>query len=276
MNDSESNNTKLPTIQGLWYGSVTIGQMESLSIASFMRHGHEYHLYSYEEIENLPKGAVNKDARQIYPTFEQIKNKDGKILGAAFSDLFRYKLLLEKGNYWADLDVVCVKAFDFKEERVLAAERHRPNARPTYRINGVGNTGINCNVMKFPAGSEEMSYCFEKALNFDRTKLVFAEIGPELITRCAIEYDLDCFIKPPDTFNPINYFDFRVLVNPHRKPLISSDTYGIHLWSGAWGNRSWKQRLLNILERTPAQIKNNMFPQSTLYGELIEKYLGAR
>jgi len=265
--------TPLPLIQGLWYGSTVLGQMERLSIQSFLRHGHEYHLYSYDDITNLPQGALLKDARQIHPRFEPIRNRDGKVLGAAFSDLFRYKLLHDRGHFWADLDVVCIRPFDFDDEVVLAAERHRPNVTLKYPIDAQANIGINCNVMKFPEGSAEMAYCYEQALHFDRSQLVFGEIGPELTTRCALKFGLQRFIKPPATFNPVNYFDFRDLVNPRRKPRFTPATYAIHLWSGAWGNRSWKQKLLNALLRTPAQMKNDRFPATTLYGELLERYL---
>ena len=263
----------LPVIQGLWYGSTMLGQMERLSIESFLRHGHDYHLYSYDDITNLPKGAVQRDARDIHPTFEMIKNRDGKVLGAAFSDLFRYKLLHDKGHFWADLDVVCIRPFDFDEEVVLAAEMHRPHVQLKYPIDPKSNIGINCNVMRFPARSAEMAYCYEQALHFDRSKLVFGEIGPELTTRCALKFKLQPFIKPPETFNPVNYFDFRDLVNPRRKPTFSQATYAIHLWSGAWGNRTWKQKLLNVVLQTPAQLKNDRFPTTTLYGELLERYL---
>jgi hypothetical protein len=263
----------LPIIQGLWYGSSALGQMERLSIQSFLCHGHEYHLYSYDQITNLPKGALLKDARSIHPSFEMIRNRDGKVLGAAFSDLFRYKLLHDRGHFWADLDVVCIRPFDFADEVVLAAENHRPRAELKVRVDPHAHIGINCNVMKFPAGSAEMAYCYEQALHFDRSRLVFGEIGPELTTRCALKFGLQRFIKPPVTFNPVNYFDFRDLVNPRRKPCFTPATYAIHLWSGAWGNRSWKQKLLNALMRTPAQLKNNRFPPTTLYGELLERYL---
>lgn len=275
MNETPSTAPRaaLPVIQGLWYGSTALGQMERLSIRSFLHHGHDYHLYSYDEISNLPKGALLKDARHIHPRYEPIRNRDGKVLGAAFSDLFRYKLLHDCGHYWADLDVVCIRPFDFDDAVVLAAERHRSNVQLKVAIDAQPHIGINCNVMRFPARSAAMAFCYEQALSFDRRHLVFGEIGPELTTRCAVKFGLQKFIKPPATFNPVNYFDFRDLVNPRRKPTLTPATYGVHLWSGAWGNRSWKQKLLNALLRTPAQIKNDRFPVATLYGELLERYL---
>jgi hypothetical protein len=41
--------------------------MERLSIASFLANGHDYHLYVYGEIENVPPGTVLKAADEILP-----------------------------------------------------------------------------------------------------------------------------------------------------------------------------------------------------------------
>lgn len=265
----------LPVIQGLWYGSAVLGQMELLSISSFLKHGHLYHLYSYDDIVNLPAGAVLMDARQIHPHFEIIRNRNGKVLNAAFSDLFRYKLLFEKGNYWADLDVVCVKPFDFSQTTVLAAERHRANAKVNYKVTSHSKVGINCNVMRFPARSPEMQFCFEQALSFDRSKLVFAEIGPQLITLCAEKFDLGRFIMAPEVFNPVNYFNHRDLVDPVKTWKLSDATHGIHLWSGAWGAGGWRRRLANSLLKRPSMDKNARFSNTTLYGQLLHQYLYA-
>jgi hypothetical protein len=273
VNNTPATESTLPIIQGLWYGSTVLGQMERLSIESFLQNGHPYHLYSYDAIANLPQGAVLKDAREIHPTPEAIKNRDGKVLGAAFSDVFRYKLLYDKGHYWADLDVICLKPFDFAEPVVMATELHRPHLKLDYKITDNPNIGINGNVMRFPAQSEEMMYCFEKSMNFDRAQLGFGEIGPELLTRCAEKFNIQRCAKPTETFNPVHYFDYRDLVDPRKRFAFSDRVYAVHLWSGAWGKNKLKHRVLNTLLRRPAQIKNNRFPDSTLYGQLLKRYL---
>jgi hypothetical protein len=217
--------------------------MELLSIQSFLQHGHGYHLYSYGEIENLPNGAILKDASEIHKHPEAIKNRDGKILGAAFSDVFRYKLLYDKGNFWADLDVVCLKPFVFAENVILATELHRASLKLDYRITD------------------------------DRSKLGFGEIGPELLTRCAEKFGLQHFAKPVDMFNPIHYFNYRDIVNPRKQFAFSESTYAVHLWSGAWGKNKWKHKVMDILLRRPFQHKNHRFSANTLYGQLLNRYL---
>lgn len=273
MSETRSKNSSLPIVQGLWYGTTVLGQMELLSIQSFLQNGHAYHLYSYDEIANLPKGAVLKDAAEIHKHPEAIKNRDGKVLGAAFSDVFRYKLIHDKGNFWADLDVVCLKPFAFGEDIVLATERHRSNLKLDYRVTNDPNIGVNGNVMRFPPNSPEMLFCYERATNFDRSKLGFGEIGPELLTRCAEKFELQRFAKPVEMFNPIHYFNYRDIVNPSKQFAFSEGTYAVHLWSGAWGKNKLKHRLVNLLLQRPAQQKNHRFPVTTLYGQLLNRYL---
>ena len=99
-------------IQSLWMGGAFADG--TASIAPFLAHGHEYHLYSYGEVGGLPKGAVLKNAEEILPKaaifqYQQHPSYSG------FSNFFRYRLLLWKGGWWVDIDVVCLKPFAFDE-----------------------------------------------------------------------------------------------------------------------------------------------------------------
>src|SRR6266576_4985185 len=107
-------------IQGLWIGPE-LSVMEQLSIDSFMRNGHEYHLYIYDEPKNVPVGAVIKDANEILPAASVFQYKQYPSY-SGFSNFFRYKLLLERGGWWVDTDVICLRAFDFPETQVFASE----------------------------------------------------------------------------------------------------------------------------------------------------------
>ena len=94
-------------MQSLWIGNA-LSMMEQLSIASFLANGHEYHLYNYEDIENAPDGTVLKAADQILPESMIFKYKAYPSY-AGFSNFFRYKLLLTKGGWWVDTDLVCLR-----------------------------------------------------------------------------------------------------------------------------------------------------------------------
>src|SRR4026207_1011099 len=143
-------------IQGLWIGKG-LSVMEQLSIKSFIDNGHEYHLYVYEDVEGIPKGTIIKNADEVVSR-EHIFRDEVLKAHVSFSDLFRYKLLLEKGGYWADVDIICLKPFDFKSDYVFAAEKTAKNSDERKKY---GSNCVNGCVMKAPAQSEIMKFCYE-------------------------------------------------------------------------------------------------------------------
>ena len=106
-------------VQSLWIGG-TLSKMEQLSARSFIDNGHEYHLYTYGDVKNIPEGVVVKDGNDILPESEIFRYKNGSV--SAFSNYFRFMMLHKKGGYWADTDLICVKPFVFEEEYVIASE----------------------------------------------------------------------------------------------------------------------------------------------------------
>ncbi|HXC01519.1 MAG TPA: glycosyltransferase [Opitutaceae bacterium] len=140
-------------VHGLWIGP-TLSKMELLTIKSFLRHGHEFHLWVYDKIQTpLPKEVVLQDANKIIPRSRIFRKADtdtetgvGKGSCSPFSDLFRYKLLYQKGGYWVDMDVTCLRPFNFKEPYVF---------RP-HRVGVVGN------IMKCPPRSRLMKILYQK------------------------------------------------------------------------------------------------------------------
>src|SRR5262245_50707816 len=104
-------------VQSLWIGE-RLGTMGRLGLASFLANGHEFHLYCYDRISDVPKGAVIRDASEILPRDQAFAYQTGFGQGShsGGSNFFRYKLLLERGGWWVDTDVVCLQRFDFANE----------------------------------------------------------------------------------------------------------------------------------------------------------------
>lgn len=143
------------SINSLWIGNK-LSEMELLTLESFIHHGHEFTLWVYGELDTpLPDGVKQRNANEIlnqqyvfnYPDDGPLAWSKGSYAG--FSDIFRYKLLYELGGWWVDMDVTCLKKFDFDELYFF---------RNHWKYPVVGN------VMKCPKGSELMKLCFEKAL----------------------------------------------------------------------------------------------------------------
>jgi hypothetical protein len=112
-------------IQMLWIGELS--KLERMALASFVANGHIVHLYAYDELAGVPAGVQVIDAREILP--EERIFRYGPEAGAGegslanFANLFRYKLLYERGGWWVDADVVCLRPFDFDAPTLEALRR---------------------------------------------------------------------------------------------------------------------------------------------------------
>jgi mannosyltransferase OCH1-like enzyme len=233
-------------IQGLWIGSE-LSIMEQLSISSFLQNGHEYHLYVYDELKNVPASTVLKDANEILPASRIFQYKH-QASYAGFANFFRYKLLLERGGWWVDTDVVCLRPFDFTEEHVFASEIDDEHE--------VVNSGI----IKAPAGSRAMAYAWEVCQKKDPEQLMWGETGPQLITQAVKQFSLERYKKPYWVFCPLGYKDWRRVLEPDAQGLLPKEAYAVHLWNEKW--------------RAASQDKNAHYPDNCLYEQLKRRYLG--
>ncbi|MFT6210340.1 MAG: hypothetical protein ACJAYA_001076 [Bacteroidia bacterium] len=138
-------------INSLWIGTE-LSILEQLTLRSFVYHGHKFCLWIYDDLTTeIPEGICIMDANEIIPKTEIFSYKNSNQFGhgkgsvAGFSDIFRYKLLYEKGGWWVDMDVTCLKPFN----------KTRPYYfRAHHELEMVGN------VMKCPRHSPLMLKCY--------------------------------------------------------------------------------------------------------------------
>jgi hypothetical protein len=221
--------------------------MERLSIASFLHHGHDYHLYAYDEVEGLPSGARLADAGAILPASMIFQYRDHASF-AGFSNYFRYKLLLDRGGWWADTDVVCLRTFDFDEPFVFASESM-----------GDGRVLTSSGVIKAPAGTEAMAYAWGYCLDQDPKELTWGQIGPKLVGQAIARFGLERYKHPPRTFSPVSYYEWRSLIDPGVTWEFDESTRCVHLWNEMW--------------RRDGVDKDSEYHQGCLYGRLKAEYL---
>lgn len=232
-------------IQGLWIGPE-LSVMEQLSIASFLRNEHEYHLYIYNEVQNIPAGTVVKDANEILPS-SKIFQYTQQASYAGFANFFRYKLLYERGGWWVDTDIVCLKPFDFPEEHVFATEMC------------AGLEVVSSGVIKAPAGSVAMGHAWEVCQTKNPEQLVWGETGPKLAAESVRKYSLEQYAKSYDVFCPLGYIEWHQVLEPEMQALVKENTYSIHLWNEMW--------------RSANQDKNSRYPDNCFYEQLKRRYL---
>jgi hypothetical protein len=222
---------KLPVIQSLWIGD-RLSDMEKLSIESFLSNGHEFHLYTYGRVLNVPDGATIRDASQIVPASRIFKYPDHDSY-AGFSNLFRYKLLLDNAGFWVDLDVVCLRPFDFDSDYVYGYGHHHVVA--------------TC-VIKSPKDCDVIQYCYDVANKADIKTLKWGDTGPKLLTAAVMKFNLEKFVQPSRIFCPIRPKHLHGLINaPATRFLkhIQIDTYAIHLYNEIWRRRKMSKDKIN-------------------------------
>jgi hypothetical protein len=232
-------------IQSFWYGK-TISTMEKLCISSFLKNGHTVDIYTYDDIADLPSGTNQLDANLILPKANIFYDSAGGI--AAFSDWFRYKMLYEKGGWWIDLDMICLKPFNIIEDYCFATENFSSNYQ----------TGITCCVIKSPARAEFLKIILERIeSSAPHRDIEWGTYGPGLIHSVLQEFDSAQYIMPVHTFCPVDWTDMGTIAHEERD--LPSDALAIHMWNNLW-------RINNI-------DKEKTYHPNSIYEQLKTKYL---
>jgi hypothetical protein len=238
-------------VQSLWIGP-SLGLMERLAITSFLRHGHEFHLYCYEEIANVPEGTVVRDGSEVLPASSIFCYDQGPGAGSvsAFSNLFRYKLLLERGGWWVDMDMVCLKPFDFPEPVVFCGQ-HTPDSWQ-----------VNTSVIRLPPGHDVAQFCYDAAVQRGREGLVWGETGPMLLHLAVLAHGLNSLVQGAGIFMPLPYWGWRLVLCEDASQCLAflekSDCFAVHLFHEQW-------RRAGIDRQTE-------FPATCYFSHLLQQY----
>jgi hypothetical protein len=233
-------------IQSLWIGS-RLSAMEQISIRSFLKNGHDYHLYVYNHVDGIPYGTVLKDAGNILPA-SQIFQPQGRSSYAVFADLFRYKLLLERGGWWADTDVVCLRPFVFDSDHVFASER-----------DAQGRWFVNNGIIKAPKKSMIMESAWQTCQSKIARDLKWGETGPILMHSLVAKLKLYEYVQAPEIFCPIAPDKWLDTILPGRTISSNRDSVSAHLW-----NELWRRMGLD---------KDATYAPSSLYEQWKRQYL---
>lgn len=242
-----------PIIQSLWIGD-SLSKLCKISIRSFIKLGHTYHLYTYGKLGDIPEGVVVRDGNEILPESEIFRYKNGSV--SAFSNAFRYKLLFDRGHYWVDTDFVCVRRFDFRQDYIIGSEP----------VLNYTETKLNPCVLKAPYRSFPMFQGYQICMQ-NKPKVLDGtiqwDLGPSSLRFICDNNDLSKYVVDWRTFNTyeaanpfiplvsrgmVENLLQEMTVNPSKRDMklygafknyVSLDTlpeltYGIHLYNQTW------------------------------------------
>ncbi|UJQ93271.1 hypothetical protein [Mariluticola halotolerans] len=231
----------LEPIASFWHGPLS--WLERLSIASFVRQGHPFHLYSYETVEGLPEGAELRDANDVLPRSSLMFYK-GHGTPGVFSDWFRMALMQQSRGIWADCDVYCVRPLEGLDDYIFSWER--PGS-----INGA--------VLRIPADApllKDLISIFTETkrpllephlplfrrLEVAGKRLAGQRVGPEymqygatgpfMLTYYVPKHRLVEKVQPAEVFYPVPYTGIPPLMQAGSSidNLITDQTRGVHIW----------------------------------------------
>lgn len=220
-----------PLVQALWVGPK-LRWVERLSISSFLQQGWRYQLYVYNLPEGVPKGVELMDATTILPREmifkEEALSAAHKGSLGAFSDLFRYKLLLKKGGLWADTDILNLKLFEPEGLRFMSTE-----------VVTCGIEGLNGAMLASPVNDPLVKLAYAKALELVNKKQVyFTRIGPQLLAELVYEYGKMGFLLAKKSFlNPLGWMEIGMLADDFdsvANRLKKQKPHNVHLYTESW------------------------------------------
>ena len=109
----------LVKLGSLWIGG-NLSWLEQLCIRSFLDHGHEVTLYTYEGVTNAPAGTRIADANALFPATAFITHRASGS-PAYHADAFRYRMIAETGLAWIDVRPEPMAAYNAEIQRELEA-----------------------------------------------------------------------------------------------------------------------------------------------------------
>lgn len=208
-----------------WHGAA-LSPLHWACLSSFIDCGHKVRVFSYSAIA-VPAGVVVEDARLILPESELFENQGSY---SAFSNIFRYTLLLEHGGWWVDTDVFCLK-------------KEIPSCRYAW-ANEAGDF-INGAILKFPARDSGLEAILLAARRVGRNVEVQGQLGPRLLTAHLTGRDEAEHFGSTSQFYPVHWLEAHRLWTPYDREFVAARTAGacfLHLWAMMFRYLSIDQR----------------------------------
>lgn len=239
--------------------------LQHISWNSYLKHGHELHIFLYDMSIKVPDGVIKRDANEILsedhiflPKLHHAK-ESSEHAEFAFADVFRIHMLKKERLVWTDSDMVCLSD-DW------------PNPEP-YLFGVFSN---------FPMGRPETSGVNNDILYIDNENILndlldeFQHIpkdfsgnrgltGPNLLSSILIEHGVDGLAKEENMFHAIRWNGTYYFVDPDKLQEaldLTSSSLAVSFFHSSWVK--YGLTIPSINDK----------PQNNYLGYLTKQYLG--
>lgn len=202
------------TYNSFWQGEA-LSPLAWACYSSFIENNERLIVNSYADIA-VPPGVELRDARKVLPE-ERLFKSHGSY--AAFSDFFRHTLLFDKGGWWVDADVVCLK--------------HRQESSASDLFAWEDHRRVNCGQIRLRRGSSIAQRAIDELDRLDVNKMSWADPGPVLFTRVLSDLNLLDTALDRSTFYPLHWLETYKLLLSHKHTEIDQLTESsdfLHCW----------------------------------------------
>jgi len=202
----------MANVSMMWVGNP-LTEVQRLSMRSFLHHGHDVTLYLYDD-RQVPDGVRVADANGIVPESAVFLSHD---TFAAFSDLFRYRLLRQTDTIWVDADTLCLRPDWEFGDYIFGLQE--PNK-------------VNNSVLGYPSDSS-LAHLLKSRAVYQETN-VFDALGPILLTSVLDELEMRHLAQPTEVFSPIPWSEFYLMWEPEAMPAVmdtSEESHAVSLWN---------------------------------------------
>ncbi len=193
--------------------------ISQLCLRSFTRYsGVTVHLYSYDrDLNPAISGCVCHDASEYLPReiHERAKSSFGGSYGGGFgysegADLFRYRLLYEKGGWYFDTDCLLIKPLTPLFDR-------------DYVFGWKNATRVNNAVLKFPKGDAMLDQLYKECIQ--RRPETCQPTTVPLFTQYLKKFNLIDRALPREYFYAIDWIEHQ------QSSLLEENQYILHLYA---------------------------------------------
>lgn len=231
LHDLPSATLGRPLAQSLWVGP-RLRWIEQVALKSWVLNGWRVQLYVYDPPEDVPEGVELMDASTILPRKAVFREtaSSGVHRGSlgAFSDWFRYELLLQRGGLWTDTDVINLHRFEPEDLRLISCEQ-----------SNIAFQTLNGAILAAPKGDwviATLAAMSQKALQ--KGDLAFARIGPQLLCEVIAAQGTSGFkLLSTEVVNPLSWSETQRYFDPALDVVRDSRLSGaacLHVFTETW------------------------------------------
>ena len=209
-----------------FYAGNGLNAYERACLKSWVDYGHSIELFSYDPSLILPPGVIRRNASDVIDSSKVYIYRSGAGSGsvAAFSNEFRYRLVLEHDAVWVDTDVVCLRA-DWPDR--------------DYYFGWQDATHDLCNsaVLGAPLNSELINDALSRLTTANKATATYGSLGPEILTASLQTVGLEHVAAEYVEYYPISLHECRSFFDPASRDKVHDqikDSYAVHLWNEIW------------------------------------------